>query len=156
LCSSRTYEAGASIFREGDSAEQLFVLEEGKVALQKDVPLPEAQLGRRITVDVVTRGEVFGWSSIVAPHIYTLSAICLQKTSVVAIDGARLRSLLQEDHHMAYEVLHGLLKVVASRLADTMQLLITERSMLTEAGKQLSPPQKAASEREAEQLMSRR
>lgn len=134
LSSSRVYGAGATIFHEGDSAEQLFVLEEGKVALQKKVPMPQAQWGRRITVDVVTKGEVFGWSGIVEPYILTLSAICLQKTAAVAIDAAKLRSLLKEDHQIAYEVLGGLVKVIASRLGDTMHLLVSERSMVSEKG----------------------
>lgn len=129
LCSERAYEAGATIFNEGDTAQELFIVEEGKVALQKDLPRAESPLGKRITVDIVSRGEVFGWSSMVEPYAYTLTAICLQKTTAIVIDGARLRSLLLSNLEIAHEVLFGLIKVVALRLSDTMHLLASERSM---------------------------
>jgi len=130
LCSQEVYEAGATIFHAGNSAERLFVLVDGKVALQIELPMQPAQLRKRVTVDAVNRGELFGWSGLVEPHIYTLSAICLQRTEVLTIDAPRLSALLRDDCGIDHEVLYGLIKVVASRLHDTMQLLVAERSLV--------------------------
>ena len=130
LCSQEVYEAGTAIFHVGTGAEQLFVLVDGKVALQMELPMQPAQLRKRVTVDAINRGELFGWSGLVEPHTYTLSAICLQRTEVLAIDAPRLSSLLRDDCPIAHEVLYGLIKVMASRLHDTMQLLVAERSLV--------------------------
>ncbi len=127
LAVDKEYEAGTTIFQEGGSADEFFVLQEGKVAVQMTLPIAPTQMGRRITVDVVTKNEVLGWSAIVEPYIYTLAAVCLQKTKVLAINGIKLRSLLRDNHHIGYEVMRGLIKVVASRLDDTRHVLVSER-----------------------------
>lgn len=129
LCSCETYDAGDTLFRAGDNAGQLFILEEGRIALQMELPMRQLQLRKRVTVDIVSKGEIIGWSSMVEPYVYTLSAVCLQRASVVIVDASRLSALMQSDHTMAYEVLSGLMNVVGSRLHDTMQLLVTERSL---------------------------
>ena len=131
LAVENEYEAGATIFQEGDTAEELFVLQEGKVAIQIPLSVAQAQTVRRITVEVITRNEVFGWPAVVEPYTYALTAVCLQKAKLLSIGGTRLRALFQDNHHIGYEVLKGLLKVMASRLDDTRQVLISER---------LSPP----------------
>ncbi len=121
------YQAGAAIFGERTPAGKLYVLEEGKVALQMEPPSGASQAGRRMTVDTVATGEVFGWSAVVGPQPYTLTAVCLEPTKVVAIDGKGLRTLMDDDHGLGYHVLTGLIKVVSSRLDETRQLLFTER-----------------------------
>ena len=127
LAVEKEYEAGTTIFQEGDSANELFVLQEGKVAVQMTLPVSSAQMSRRVTVDIITGNEVLGWSAIVEPYVYTLTAVCLQKAKVLAINGIKLRPLLQDNLNIGYEVLRGLIKVVASRLDDTRQVLVSER-----------------------------
>jgi CRP-like cAMP-binding protein len=127
LVLEKEYEAGTTIFQGGDSAEGLFVLQEGKVAVQMTLPKTQMQMSRRITVDVVTRNGVVGWSAIVEPYMYTLTAVCLQKVKALSISGNKLRWLLQDDPKIGYGVMKGLIKVVASRLDDTRQLLVSER-----------------------------
>ncbi len=47
----------------------------------------------------------------------------------VSISGAKLRWLLEDNPKIGYELLKGLIKVVASRLEETRQLLIADRSL---------------------------
>lgn len=126
LAVEKEYEAGAVIFRQNDAADEIFLLREGKVALQMQLSGPR-QMSKSVTVDMLTTNEVFGWSAIVEPRVYTLSAICLQRAKVLAINGTRFRSLLQENQGIGYEVLNKLIGVVASRLDETRHLLISER-----------------------------
>lgn len=123
----KEYEAGTTIFQGGDNAEELLVLEEGKVAVQIALPKGQVQMSRRITVDVVTRNEVVGWSAVVEPYIYPFTAVCLQKVKALSISGTKLRWLLRDNPKIGYEVLKGLIKVVASRLDDTRHVLASER-----------------------------
>lgn len=124
------YESGSTMFRAGDSAAQVFVIAEGKVALQMELPEKATNLHKRVSVDVISKGELCGWSGIVEPHVHTLTGVCLQPTNVVAIDASKLSALMDRDCTLAREVLYGLIGVVASRLRDTMQLLVSERSLV--------------------------
>ncbi|MBI2855001.1 MAG: cyclic nucleotide-binding domain-containing protein [Chloroflexi bacterium] len=122
---SAQWEAGDAIFSEMGSAAEMYVLEKGRVALQ--MSLPAGQVTRRVTVDVAGKNEALGWSALVEPKRYTLSAICLEPTSVVAVDGAKLRSLLEADQGLGYKILRQLINVVASRLDETRKVLLSER-----------------------------
>jgi CRP-like cAMP-binding protein len=127
----KQYPAGAVVYRQGDRAEDIFVLQEGKLALQITLP-PEtqSQSGKRITVDTVTKNEVFGWPAVVEPHTYAMTAVCLQDARILAINGAKLRWLLQDNCKVGYEVLKELIKVVASRLDETRRVLVSERVLV--------------------------
>ena len=52
--SEKQYEAGATIFHEGENADELFVLQEGKVALQMTLKDNYGKTHRRISVDGVS------------------------------------------------------------------------------------------------------
>ncbi len=125
------HEAGSALFREGDSADEFFIIQEGKVAVQMTIPADGAQSGKKTTVDIAQANEVLGWSAIIEPHVHTLSAICLRKTSVLAFNGARFRTLLQGNRNASYEIVKGLARVMALRLDDTRRLLVAERSWLS-------------------------
>ncbi|MDO8568495.1 MAG: cyclic nucleotide-binding domain-containing protein [Dehalococcoidales bacterium] len=123
LAVAKEYEAGAVMFQEKDRAEELFILEEGKVALQISSPVPP---GRKVTVDVASSGEVVAWAPLIEPRIHDSTAICLQKSKVLAIDVARLHSLLR-DENTSSKIMLGLVQAVVSRLNDTRHLLVSER-----------------------------
>ena len=126
----KQYDGGTTIFQEGDSAEELLVIQEGKVALQMTLPNVQVQMGRRITVDIVTGNEVIGWEAIIEPYIYTLTAICMQKVRILSINGNKLRGLLQGNSNIGYMVLKGITEMVASRLEDTSRLMASERVLI--------------------------
>jgi CRP-like cAMP-binding protein len=83
----KRYEAGTVIFEEGDKATELLIVQEGKVALQMALPKSQTAVHRRITVDVVGKNDIVGWSALVEPNIYTLTAVCLQETRALSISG---------------------------------------------------------------------
>lgn len=127
LAVEKRYEAGTTIFTAGDSAEELFVLEEGRVAVQMTLPQTGDLTSRRITVDVVSKNEILGWSAILEPYKYTFTVVCMQQTEALAINGSKLRTLLRDNPKIGYEVMEGLAKVMAAGLNDTRQVLISER-----------------------------
>ncbi|MBI2830842.1 MAG: cyclic nucleotide-binding domain-containing protein [Chloroflexi bacterium] len=127
LILEKQYDPGTTIFKGGNSAEELLVVVEGKIALQEMLPNSQGQSNRRVTVDVITPGEVVGWSAIVQPYIYNFSAVCLQKVKVLSFSATKLRWLLENNREIGYKLLNGLIKVVASRLDDTRHVLVSER-----------------------------
>jgi len=116
------YQGGETIFKEGDVAENLYLLDEGKVSLKmgvKPYPLQAA------VVEMVTKGGVFGWSALVAPHILTQSAICVERCRVTTIKGQELTDLMDNEPNIGYEIMRGLVRVISSRLRNTQRLIIS-------------------------------
>ena len=95
--------------------------------MQKMQPDAHMQMGRSITVDLVTRDEMLDWSAIVEPYVHTSTAVCLQKATALSINGSKLERLLQDNQRIGHEVLKGLIKMGGSRLDDTRQVLVSER-----------------------------
>lgn len=128
LCVQKAYDAGTTVFKEGDPASHFYLVEEGKVALEMNLPAESKGSRKRVTVDIVTQGEPMGWSALVEPYHFTLSSTCLDHVRVTAIDAVRLRNLLDKNPQIGYRVLKGLVEVVSSRLDLTRRVLTSERA----------------------------
>ncbi|MBN1104660.1 MAG: cyclic nucleotide-binding domain-containing protein [Deltaproteobacteria bacterium] len=90
IAEKETHREGYLLFREGDSAGQLYILLKGRVNLT---------LGETShTVYTVDHpGEVFGWSSLVGRKGYSASAECKEPTKLLKIRVENLEKLFEKD-----------------------------------------------------------
>ena len=115
-----TFEPGQVIFREGDKEDYMYVVIEGRVAIE--ISVPGRGRTRILTADAM---EAVGWSS-VTPVVRqrTAGARAVLPSRMVAFDATQLRNLCEEDHDLGYIVMRRLANVVAGRLMTTrLQLL---------------------------------
>ncbi|HYB77479.1 MAG TPA: cyclic nucleotide-binding domain-containing protein, partial [Thermoplasmata archaeon] len=110
----RTYDVGEMLVREGRPAEEFFLVVDGKVALE----VGSADRGA-ITVETIGRGEILGWSWLVAPYRWRFDARATKPTQVVAINAAAARYALAAHPALAYQFLLKFLPVIAERLENT-------------------------------------
>jgi signal transduction histidine kinase len=122
LCQEQLYEEGAVMFCEGEQCNYVQTLKSGKVALETELTISRGSV-ERATIDVLSHGSSFCWSALMEPHILTSSGRCLEKTEIIALDGEKLKSLLDENPQMGYRVANNLVKVVASRLQHTKRTM---------------------------------
>ena len=120
-----TFAAGDTIFREGDEATEVYILTEGRVALEIGIRPVADRPALPTTVELVTENECFGWSPLVEPHVYTASARCLAPCTVIALKGDVLRKAMSDDPAMGYQVMGKLAQMVSRRLARTRMRLTT-------------------------------
>jgi len=115
----QSYRTGEYLLREGRVADELYVVLDGKVALEM-----YAADRMRLTVQTVGRGEVVGWSWLVPPHRWTLDAIAVKPTRAIAVPASSLWARFQQAPAEGYEFLLRLVPVLAGRIqAMEMQLL---------------------------------
>ncbi len=122
-----TYKAEEIIFEAGEAAKHLYVLEEGQVNLMVKLPTSSSDVMEQIVVRIITKGGIFGWSALVSPHVFTMSAISQEPSMVVIISGSELRTLFNKDTRLGYEVLNSLIQVIGARVRNIEQLLMTGR-----------------------------
>ncbi len=108
------YDTGATIAREGDPAREFCLIVHGKVALEL-VPHDRP----RLTVLTLGPGEVFGWSWLVAPHLWRSDARALKPTRVLSVDGERLRAALEAHPADGYRFLLRFVPILGQRLDAT-------------------------------------
>ena len=81
--------------------------------------------GYKVVVDRITTGGFFGWSAVVRPHFYVMSAICKEPSQVVIISGVELVALFDKDYHIGYKVFQSLSRIIGTRLRDVEHVLVT-------------------------------
>jgi CRP/FNR family transcriptional regulator, cyclic AMP receptor protein len=113
------FAPGATIAREGDAADQFFLLRHGAVALELTVP------GRSpLTIETVGSGEIVGWSWLFEPHRWQFDVVALEDVSAIVFDGACLRGKCDADHELGYELMRRFAGLLLTRLQHTrLQLL---------------------------------
>jgi CRP-like cAMP-binding protein len=122
-CHIETYEAGDSIGKEGDVAEKLYIVSDGEIILTMDIIEGAPPTTKTVKIDIITKGSIASWSSLVTPYIYTMSLTSAKATQLLAIDGAELRRLFEQNKDIGYEVMRGLVRVISLRLRDAQRVL---------------------------------
>jgi len=114
-----TFTERETIFAQGHPAEQVYVLEEGLVALQFQ---PED--GERLAVATLHGESVFGWSAILGRPYYTSSAISVAHSRMITIPGEKLRALIRSQPELSI-ILGRMALEVADRQAGALSQVIT-------------------------------
>jgi len=123
LCHDESYGPGVSIFSAGDNAHDFYIVKEGKVALEIEIRIG-SRTRKKITVDVQTKGRVFGWPAIYSERlVYANSATATENTKLLAFNGEQLRSLCDDEHDLCRKVMRGLVMIVADRSERAKQTL---------------------------------
>jgi CRP-like cAMP-binding protein len=128
-----TLDAGQYLFLLGDDANELFVVLRGSLNLC----LPIALRGtvKDITVESVGAGQALGWSALVKPYRFTLSARATEPSDVVGFARNDLQQLFEAELGIGYSVLTRVSEVMGIRLVTFQALWVRElqRTLASEA-----------------------
>lgn len=140
----RTLETGEHLFLLGDNAGDFFVLVKGKVDLC--LPMPLSGVLKDVSVESVGVGEALGWSALVKPYRFTLSARATEPSEVVCLARSDLLALFEADLGSGYAFFTKVSEIVGIRLLTFQALWVRElqRALESEAQRQAGgsqPPQ---------------
>jgi CRP-like cAMP-binding protein len=108
------------VFREGDVADFLYILEEGAINLV-------IRGEKRLFFPVDKTGSVLGWSSLVEPNRYTATAECVKESKIIKIDAERLMRVFQRHPSEGLTVMKRLAGVIAARLIQSYKEAVAGR-----------------------------
>ncbi|KVD88279.1 Crp/Fnr family transcriptional regulator [Burkholderia ubonensis] len=117
--SNRRCDAGQYVFREGEPADEFFLIRHGRIALEISSP------GRKpVVIETIGVGEIVGASWLIPPYRWMFDARALELTRLIGIDAACLREKCECDHDFGYQMMKRFLPILAKRLhATRMQIL---------------------------------
>ena len=107
-------EANSYILREGEDANQFFLIREGRVALEIHAP-PRKPL----VIETLGPGDIIGWSWLVPPHVWKFNARAATMTRLIALDAKCLRTKCEGNHELGYEILKRFSHIIERRLEAT-------------------------------------
>jgi CRP-like cAMP-binding protein len=118
LCHVKEYQEGETIFAAQERAEELYILEEGRVALQIHLRSGVEASGD-VTIEDLQPGNIFGWSSVVKQQRFTATARALEPVRVCAIRASELNALFNQNAHIGFVVMKQMANIISSRLRRT-------------------------------------
>jgi CRP/FNR family cyclic AMP-dependent transcriptional regulator len=113
------FDAGETIFRQGDSADTFFVVRHGTVAVGNFVP-PRGEL----VIETLEAGELLGWSWLFPPYRSHFDARALSIVRATQFDGACLRDKCAADPSLGYDLMSRFAQVLIERLQWTQLRLL--------------------------------
>lgn len=124
-----TLHSGKVLFRLGEAADRLFLIERGRIRLT----LPMMVRGREEEVVVEERGpgQTVGWSALIPPNRFTLTGAAPLETEVIALSREALRAHFEANPSVGYAVSLNLAAVIGQRLQlfQTMWLREMQRTV---------------------------
>jgi CRP-like cAMP-binding protein len=118
-------DAGDFVYRQGGAGENLFIVAEGQVLLERAVSVG-ARRGS-VAVAMLGKGRVFGgWSTLLnEAHVLMLSAVCRKPCVLVTLKGGELRRLMTGDIPLGFAVLEKLCFLLRERLQLALGVIET-------------------------------
>jgi CRP-like cAMP-binding protein len=116
LCRMQAYAAGDHIFRQGDLGEQIYVVAEGHVFLERSLDLG-IRKGSAV-IGMISKRKLFGcWLTLLnEEHTLMSSAVCRKPTKVLVINGPDLRQMMLDNNEFGFNVLERLCFLLRDRL----------------------------------------
>lgn len=113
------FREGSFMFREGEPADQCFLIREGKMALEIAAP------GRgSIILQTLAVGDVAGFSWLLEPHQWQFDGRVVEPVRAIALDGVCLRGKCVADPRMGFELMQLVARLAVQRLQATRLRLL--------------------------------
>ena len=119
----RGYSPSQAIYREGNPAERLFVLADGKIKLLKF-----GANNREVLLDILRPGDFFGNFTYISGDTYQESAIALTQACTLSISNEDFRAIVDRTPQLAIRSM----QVMAARLNASTQKVLQLGSMSVE------------------------
>ncbi len=119
----RSLEADEVLARHNDPADAFYLILEG--ALVIEVP---AIAGPKLEITRLGKGEIFGWSWLIAPYEWHFHARASGPTRVLEFDGKALRERCETDSDFGYPLLKRFSELMATRLDAAQRKMMDQWS----------------------------
>ncbi len=122
-CQEAEYRRDEKIFGAKEEPLFLWAVIDGEVVLK--LQLPESSPLNNDTIATLSPTMTFGWSSLVPPSEYSLSAYCSsRRCKVLKVDRKDLCDLFEKDAELGYLVMSKIVSVVGYRFHQLREEII--------------------------------
>jgi CRP/FNR family transcriptional regulator, cyclic AMP receptor protein len=122
--------AGAELFHLGDAADCIYLVSRGKLRLT--LPMQVRNHEENVLVEERSSGQTVGWSALIAPYRFTLTATAEIETEVVALPREALTAHFIANPETGYAVSVNLSSVIGQRLQLFQAMWVREIQRMVE------------------------
>ena len=122
--------AGAELFHLGDAADSIYLVARG--CLRLTLPMQVRNREEDILVEERSSGQTVGWSALIPPYRFTLTATAPIETEVIALPREALNSYFAAHLDTGYAVSFNLSCVIGQRLQLFQAMWLREIQRMVE------------------------
>jgi len=117
-----TFNPEEVIFREGEPANQFYLIRSGRIALETH----ESADGTAL-IQYLGAGDVLGWSWLLPPFLWHFRARAVEPSEAIVLNGARVLAAAERNHEFGYELMKRVVQVVIQRLQAARKQLLQQQ-----------------------------
>jgi len=121
---------GAELFHLGDIADCIYLVTRGRLRLT--LPMQVRNREEDVFVEEHSRGETVGWSALIPPYRFTLTATAALETEVLAIPREALHAYCSAHPDTGYALSFNLSCVIGQRLQVFQAMWLREIQRMVE------------------------
>ena len=127
-----TVSVGQVIFQLGDTADRVYLVVRGRIALTLPMMIGEAE--EDVLVEERLTGETLGWSSLIPPHRFTLKATAVREGELLGFPREALLNHFAAHPAVGYTVTRNVASVIGHRLGIFQTMWLREMQRAVEHG----------------------
>lgn len=108
-------KTGQWLFMEGDDADALYLVLVGKIELKITIDQKSQHLQ---DISIVAEGHMMGWSALVEPYMYTLSAVAAADCRLISLEASAVRDMMERNPEIGYTIMKRLARAIGARLTS--------------------------------------
>ncbi len=124
LGTRKKISTGSSLFRLGELAQCLYLIESGRIRLT--LPLQIRGREEQVLIEEKSPGETVGWSALIPPYRFTLSATSAAEAEVVALTPEALHAFFESSPAVGVRLCLNLALIVGHRLQTLQAMWLRE------------------------------
>jgi CRP-like cAMP-binding protein len=121
---------GAELFHLGDAADSIYLIARGRLRLT--LPMQVRSREEDIMVEERSSGQTVGWSALIPPYRFTLTAAAPLETEVIALSRETLNTYFAAHPDTGYAVSLNLASIVGQRLQLFQAMWLREVQRMVE------------------------
>lgn len=118
IATRQQFSPGEVILRQQETADRFYLVEEGRVSLDYELPRQH-----QVRIQEIGPGEALGWSWLAQPSKWQFSATAIERVTVSVFRVADLRALFEREPSLGYAVMERVARAVLERLQATRHQL---------------------------------
>ena len=116
----KSFEAGETVIAEGEPANECYLVLKGKIhVLTEKFESHEDERPELIPIQILGPGQLLGWSWLVPPHKWSMTAEAVEPSEVLVLDGEKIRQKCEKDPALGFDLLKRIIAVMSERLLLT-------------------------------------
>lgn len=114
ICEEQKFKSGATLFKEGEPGNRLYIIADGEVRISRDIPGSGEE-----ALTVLKKGACFGEMSVFDRSERSTDAIANKDCTLITITRSDFEIMLDFNREIAYKILWSVVRMLSQRLRVT-------------------------------------